>query len=184
VFERFTADARRAVARAQDEARSLGHNYVGTEHLLLGLFGEDTVASRAMESVGVTRAAVTGAVRAIVGECPELTPRPDPEALAAVGIDLEVVRRSIEASFGPGALEGTCAWQRSWGRPFTPRARKTLHLSFREALSLGHPYVGPEHVLLGLVREAEGVAAAILRRQSGSLGAVREAVMGQLRRPA
>jgi hypothetical protein len=120
VFERFTAEARRVVARAQDEALSLGHNYVGTEHLLLGLFGEDTVASRAMESVGLTRAAVTGAVRAIVGECPELAPRPDPDALAAVGIDLEVVRRSIEASFGPGALEGTCAWQRGRGRRFTP----------------------------------------------------------------
>jgi Clp amino terminal domain, pathogenicity island component len=157
---------------------------VGTEHLLLGLFGEDTVASRAMESVGLTRAAVTGAVRAIVGECPELASRPDPDALAAVGIDLEVVRRSIEASFGPGALEGTRAWRRSRARRFTPRVKKTLQLALREALSLEHPYLGPEHVLLGLVREAEGVAAAILGRQSGSLAAVREAVMGQLRRPA
>ena len=184
MFERFTAEARRVVARGQDEALSLGHNYVGTEHLLLGLFGEDTVASRAMESVGLTRAAVTGAVRAIVGECPELAPRFDPDALAAVGIDLEVVRRAIEASFGPGALEGTFAWQRGRGRRFTPRARKTLQLALREALSLGHPYLGPEHVLLGLVREGEGLAAAILGRQSGSLAAVREAVMGQLRRPA
>jgi ATP-dependent Clp protease ATP-binding subunit ClpA len=184
VFERFTAEARLVVARAQDEALSLGHNYVGTEHLLLGLFGEDTVASRAIESVGLTRAAVTGAVRAIVGECPELAPRPDPDALAAVGIDLEVVRRSIEASFGPGALERTCAWQRGQGRRFTPRAKKTLQLALREAISLGHPYLGPEHILLGLVREAEGVAAATLRRHFGSLAAVQEAVIGELRRPA
>jgi ATP-dependent Clp protease ATP-binding subunit ClpA len=184
VFERFTPEARRVVDRAQHEARSLGHNYLGTEHLLLGLFGEDTVASRAIESVGLTRAAVIGAVRAIVGECPELAPRPDPDALAAVGIDLEQVRRSIEASFGPGALERTCAWQRGRGSRFTPRAKKTLQLALREAISLGHHYLRPEHVLLGLVREGEGVAAEILRRRSGSLAVVRQAVVMQLRRPA
>jgi ATP-dependent Clp protease ATP-binding subunit ClpA len=184
MFERFTREARRVVVRAQTEAMALGHNYLGTEHLLLGLFREDAVAARALGSVGISRQAVIDDVRAIVGACPALAPRPDPAALASLGIDLDEVRRSVEATFGPGALEATCAWQRGRGRPFTPRAKKVLQLSLREALALGHRYLGPEHVLLGLIREGEGVAADIIRRRGGSLEAVRNALLGHLRRPA
>jgi ATP-dependent Clp protease ATP-binding subunit ClpA len=184
VFERFTREARRVVVRAQEEALVLGHNYLGTEHLLLGMFGEDTVAVHALASLNVHRQAVVEAVREIIGECPELAPRPDPEALASVGIDLDEVRRSVEASFGAGALEGTCAWTRGRGRRFTPRAKKVLQLSLREAIALGHRYLGPEHVLLGMIREGEGVAAEIIRRRAGSLEIVRQAVLDRVRRPA
>jgi ATP-dependent Clp protease ATP-binding subunit ClpA len=184
MFERFTREARRVVDRAQAEAISLGHNYLGTEHLLLGLFGEDTVAARTLGSVGLTRQAVADDVRAIVGEGPRLAPRPNPAALASLGIDLDEVRRSVEATFGAGALEGTGAWQRGRGRPFTPRAKKTLELSLREALALGHQHLGPEHVLLGLIREGEGVATQIIRGRAGSLEAVRNTLLGHPRRPA
>jgi ATP-dependent Clp protease ATP-binding subunit ClpA len=184
VFERFTLDARRVVERARNEAVTFGHNYVGTEHLLLGLFGEDTAATRAMGTAGVESEAVRDDVRAIIGEGLDRPVRPDPIALASVGIDLDEVRRAVEASFGRGALEGTGAWRRSRALPFTPRAKKALQLSLREAVTLGHRYLGPEHVLLGLVREGQGVAAVILRRRTGSLALVRGAVLGQLRRPA
>ncbi len=124
VFERFTDRARRAVVLAQEEARSLDHNYIGTEHLLLGLLREDEgIAAR---------------------------------ALSAVGITVETVREEIERRIGRGSevAKGQI--------PFTPRAKKVLELSLRQALKLGHDYIGTEHVLLGLLEEGEGVAAQIL----------------------
>jgi Clp amino terminal domain, pathogenicity island component len=124
VFERFTERARQVVVLAQEEARTLKHNYIGTEHLLLGLLREqEGLAARALESLGIT---VEG-VRA--------------EIVRTVGSGEEVTSGQI---------------------PFTPRAKKVLELALREALSLGHDYIGTEHILLGLVRENDGVATRIL----------------------
>jgi ATP-dependent Clp protease ATP-binding subunit ClpC len=140
VFERFTERARQVVVLAQDEARALKHNYIGTEHLLLGLLREEEgPAARVLESLHVTVEDVrTGVVR-FVGEGDEVT---------------------------------------SGQIPFTPRAKKVLELSLREALSLQHNYIGTEHVLLGLVREGEGVGARILL----GLGADAEKIRVELMR--
>jgi ATP-dependent Clp protease ATP-binding subunit ClpC len=124
MFERFTERARQVVVLAQEEARTLKHNYIGTEHLLLGLLREeDGLAARVLESLDITVEGVRGQVVRIVGS-------------------------------GEDATSGQI--------PFTPRAKKVLELGLREALSLGHNYIGTEHVLLGLVRENEGVASRIL----------------------
>lgn len=124
MFERFTERARQVIVLAQQEARGLQHNYIGTEHLLLGLVREeDGAAARALRNCGVTAESVAHALATIAGQ-------------------------------GAGAPEGQI--------PFTPRCRKVLELSLREALSLGHNYIGTEHILLGLLRENEGVGARIL----------------------
>jgi ATP-dependent Clp protease ATP-binding subunit ClpA len=124
MFERFTERARQVVVLAQEEARALGHNYIGTEHVLLGLLREEEgIAARVLESLDVTLADVRGQVARIVGQGDEVP---------------------------TGQI------------PFTPRAKKVLELSLREALGLGHNHIGTEHILLGLARENEGVAARIL----------------------
>lgn len=125
MFERFTDRARRALVIAQEEARLLGHNYLGTEHMLLGLLHEGQ---------GVAA-----------------------KILIARGVDLQDVRARIEKTIGP---VGTGA---SGAPPFTPRAKRVMEFALREALQLGHNYIGTEHLLLGLVREGEGVAAQVLR---------------------
>ena len=142
MFERFTDRARRVVVLAQEEARLLNHNYIGTEHLLLGLIHEhEGVAAKTLEQLGISRAAVREKVEAIIGE-------------------------------GGGAPSGHI--------PFTPRAKKVLELSLREALQLGHNYIGTEHILLGLIREGEGVGAQVLVNLGADLSAVRHEVMRQL----
>jgi ATP-dependent Clp protease ATP-binding subunit ClpA len=124
VFERFTERARRVVVLAQEEARMLNHNYIGIEHILLGLVREgEGVAAKALESLGIS---------------------------------LEAVRQQVEEIIGQGQQAP------SGHIPFTPRAKKVLELSLREALQLGHNYVETEHILLGLIREGEGVAAQVL----------------------
>ncbi|MGI8673675.1 MAG: Clp protease N-terminal domain-containing protein, partial [Thermoleophilaceae bacterium] len=124
MFERFTERARQVVVLAQEEARILKHNYIGTEHILLGLLREEEgLAARVLESLDITVERVRAQVVRIVGSGEEVT---------------------------------------SGQIPFTPRAKKVLALALREALSLGHNYIGTEHILLGLVRENEGVAARIL----------------------
>ncbi len=139
MFERFTDRARRVVVLAQEEARVLKHNYIGTEHLLLGLIhlGEG-VAARALESLGVS---------------------------------LEAVRQQVEEVVGVG--KGS----QSGHIPFTPRAKRVLELSLRESLQLGHEYIGTEHILLGLLREGEGVAAQVLVRLGADLNRVRQQVV-------
>ena len=139
MFERFTDRARRVVVLAQDEARRLNHNYIGTEHILLGLVQEgEGVAAQALEALGIGLAAVRQQVGEIVG-------------------------RGKEA---PGGHI-----------PFTPRAKKVLELSLREALQLGHDYIGTEHILLGLIREGEGVAARVLVSLGADLNLVRQQVI-------
>ena len=139
MFERFTDRARRVVVLAQEEARHLDHNYIGTEHILLGLIHEgEGVAAR---------------------------------ALTALDISLEAVRVQVVEIVGHGSDAP------SGHIPFTPRAKKVLELSLREALALNHNYIGTEHILLGLVREGGGVAAQVLVKEGGSLIRVRQAVV-------
>ncbi|NOX21752.1 MAG: ATP-dependent Clp protease ATP-binding subunit, partial [Actinobacteria bacterium] len=139
MFERFTDRARRVVVLAQEEARLLNHNYIGTEHILLGLIHEgEGVAARALEGLG---------------------------------INLESVRSQVVEIIGQGSQAPT-------GHiPFTPRAKKVLELSLREALQLGHNYIGTEHILLGLIREGEGVAAQVLQKLGAELHKVRQTVI-------
>jgi ATP-dependent Clp protease ATP-binding subunit ClpC len=139
VFERFTDRARRVVVLAQEEARLLNHNYIGTEHILLGLIHEgEGVAAKALESLGIS---------------------------------LEAVRAQVEEIIGHGGSTP------SGHIPFTPRAKKVLELSLREALQLGHNYIGTEHILLGLIREGEGVAAQVLVKLGADLSRVRQQVI-------
>ena len=139
MFERFTDRARRVLVLAQEEARLLNHNYIGTEHLLLGLIHEG-------EGVAAT-------------------------ALESLGISLEAVRAQVEEIIGQGQSAPT-------GHiPFTPRAKKVLELSLREAKQLGHNYIGTEHILLGLIREGEGVAAQVLVKLGAGLDRVRQQVI-------
>jgi ATP-dependent Clp protease ATP-binding subunit ClpC len=143
MFERFTDRARRVVVLAQEEARMLNHNYIGTEHVLLGL---------AHEGEGIAA-----------------------KALDALGIHLEAVREQVEEIIGQGQQAP------SGHIPFTPRAKKVLELSLRESLQLGHNYIGTEHILLGLVREGEGVAAQVLVRLGADLNRVRLQVIKLVR---
>jgi ATP-dependent Clp protease ATP-binding subunit ClpA len=139
VFERFTDRARRVVVLAQEEARMLNHDYIGTEHILLGLARErDGVAAQALDSLNIS---------------------------------LEAVRQQVQEIIGQGQAAPT-------GHiPFTPRAKKVLELSLREALQLGHNYIGTEHILLGLIREGEGIAAQVLQKLGADLDRVRQTVL-------
>jgi ATP-dependent Clp protease ATP-binding subunit ClpA len=138
MFERFTDKARRIVVLAQEEARMLNHNYIGTEHILLGLIHEgEGVAAKALESLGIS---------------------------------LSAVRQRVEEKIGQGEHS------QSGHIPFTPRAKKVLELSLREAQRLGHNYIGTEHILLGLIREGEGVGAQVLMDLGADLTRVREKV--------
>ena len=139
MFEKFTDKARRVVVLAQEEAKLLNHNYIGTEHILLGLIHEgEGVAAKALE---------------------------------ALGINLEQVREQVQDIIGQGAQAP------SGHIPFTPRAKKVLELSLREALQLGHSYIGTEHLLLGLIREGEGVAAQVLTKLGADTNKVRQQVI-------
>jgi ATP-dependent Clp protease ATP-binding subunit ClpC len=139
MFQRFTDRARRVVVLAQEEARMLNHDYIGTEHILLGLIRErEGVGARALESLGISLDAVRQQVEEIIG-------------------------RGQQAP--PGHI------------PFTPRAKKVLELSLREAVQLGHNYIGTEHILLGLLREGDGVAAQVLVKLGADLSRVRQQVI-------
>jgi len=136
MFERFTHSARRAVVLAQEEARMLSHDCIGTEHILLGLIHEG-VAAKVLESLGIS---------------------------------LEAARTKVEEIIGQGQQAP------SGHLPFTPRAKKVLELSLREALQLGHSYIGTEHILLGLIREGQGIAAGALQELDVALDRVRREV--------
>jgi ATP-dependent Clp protease ATP-binding subunit ClpA len=158
VFERFTTQARQVVVLAQEEARQLRHPAIGTEHLLLGLLGNgdsDSPARQALQQRGLQAATVRQRVIAIVDG------GLDPHALAFLGIDLDQVRQATEAAFGPGALDARGP-VRSGHIPFTPRAKKVLELSLREAVRLKHDHIGAGHLLLGLLREGGGRATRII----------------------
>jgi ATP-dependent Clp protease ATP-binding subunit ClpA len=197
MFERFTDPARGALREAQQEAMELRHGYLGTEHLLLGLIRQGHgAAARALGQLGVDPETVRDDVIREIGRGPMPGPSErDAEALRAIGIDVDEVRRRVEETFGPGALDlakqgrkrrrGRCDQPpaRSGGRlPFTPRAKKVLELSLREAIRLGHSSIGTEHILLAIVREGRGVAAEILFARGAGCPAVEGAVREEIER--
>lgn len=175
MFERFTRDARNAVVAAQDAARELGHEWVGCEHLLLGLASQTgTPAADALASLGLGPDRLRAMVVEVVGPCPD---QPDSEALGVLGIDLEEVRRRAELAFGKNALERTRAGRRLAGRggaiPFTARAKKALELALHVALHRGDNGIGGEHVLAGVIGKHPDVGEEpIVRRVVRSGGSV------------
>jgi ATP-dependent Clp protease ATP-binding subunit ClpA len=203
MFERFTSAARNVVTGAQEQARALHHSYIGTEHLLLALLVNDAdgPAGRALAGAGVRAETVRDEIvrrvggRAGLGEA-------DAQALRAIGIDLDAVRAKVDESFGPGALDadeplggppapsrglidrlrGRRRPPRARGaefakaRPPTRRTKTVLELSLREALRLRSDHIGPEHILLGLLREGQGLAVQILVEGGASLEDLRRRV--------
>jgi ATP-dependent Clp protease ATP-binding subunit ClpA len=159
VFERFTSDARETVVLAQREARELRHGTIGTEHLLLALLDQPwTATAQVLGRHGLTRPLVVQAVTALTGG-DDL----DAEALRALGIDLDAVRDRVEATFGPGALDKRPAGRSSGHIPFSPRAKKVLELSLREAIAQRSKDIREGHIALGLLREGRGLAMEVLR---------------------
>jgi ATP-dependent Clp protease ATP-binding subunit ClpA len=179
MFERFSDGAREAVVRAQRHAADLHHGWIGTEHLLLGVLDDvDGRAARLLrERWAVDGEWARAEIERVVGRG---EPDIDADALATLGIDLDAVRERVERRFGAGALSGSRRCRRGrWlgaARPFTPRAKKALELSLREAVAMGDKAIGSEHVLLGLAREGDGVAARILRERGVDRAAVRDAL--------
>ena len=231
MFERFTTAAREVVINAQQAARQLGHPFIGTEHVLLGLIHEPRSATaRLLSPHGLDPATVGADIHRLLGDRfePDLSfteadagidatfvrhdiarrvgPHPpesagppidrdreDAEALKAIGIDLDEVRRAIEANFGAGALrlhrEGAPRKRGLFGRfagsgghiLFTNRAKKVLELALREALRLQQNFIAPEHIMLGLLREGDGLAAQILREKSVDFARLRADMTAALR---
>lgn len=174
MFERFTDGSRLVVRLAQEEARRLRHPYIGTEHLLIALLDEGQgPAAQALRGRRVEAADLRRRILGIVGEGDNGL---DPEALATLGIDLEEVRRVTEASFGPGALDARGGTHRSGHIPFSKRSKKALELSLREALRLKHKYIGTGHILLGLLREGEGLGMQVLVAAGVDLDGLRDDV--------
>jgi ATP-dependent Clp protease ATP-binding subunit ClpA len=170
MFERFTNGAREVVVAAQDEARQLGHDYIGTEHLLIGVLARPESRGRLLLAErGLTADQARADVKVLIG--PGAI---DPEALATIGIDLEEVRRRVEEAFGPGALEPT---SRRCGRvPFTPRSKQALENALRAATKLKANAIETDHVLIGVLAVDDGVAVKILARAGLSAAAVRDEV--------
>ncbi|MFF0306685.1 Clp protease N-terminal domain-containing protein [Streptosporangium sp. NPDC004379] len=162
MFERFQGDARQAVVGAQENARRLNHRVIGPEHILLGLLDRpQSLAARVLARHGLDH---DRAYREVARLAPPPGGGLDAEALETIGIDLSAVRERVEAVFGPGALDrGSARGRRPGGHiPFSPRAKKTLELSLREAVRLKHGHISDGHVLLGILREGQGVGARVI----------------------
>ena len=212
MFERFSGEARSAVAQAQEHARRLGHRYIGCEHLLLAAASTAEPASAALREHGVTPAGVeTEIVRLVgLGRAANLFSASDREALASIGIDLDVVRARIEAAFGPDAFtrggpdacrsrpavrKNPVALLRRARRsghhqhpapsghiPFTPRAKKSLALSLREAEARHDNYIGVEHLTLALVGMKDGAVPPILSALGAPHATLRAAILDRYRK--
>jgi len=223
MFERFTAGARQIVVRAQSEARQLDHGFIGCEHLLLALLAGDEPAADVLREHELTPERVRAELIRMMGVPParpaDLLNVLDREALAAIGIDLDVVRSRIEATFGPGALtRATLTPRRNRRRglrsrlrrparnarllpviggngelldvppvrrghiPFTPRAKKAMEISLREALALGDNYIGAQHVALALLGMNSGAVPPILSAPILSAAPLRAAILDRYRK--
>jgi ATP-dependent Clp protease ATP-binding subunit ClpA len=200
MFERFTPAARQVVVRAQDEAHAFGHPWLGTEHLLLGVLAEPQAPGvSVLTDLGVTVDTGRAALRQLVGTgglC-----ETDADALRTLGIDLDEVRRRVEASFGPGALDHPPhprgrrrrrPRRRSRCEPadvtghlsFMPRAKRALERAHREALALGNPDIGVEHLLLGLLDPRSNMAVELLRHLGTNPEVIRARVLADLGKAA
>jgi ATP-dependent Clp protease ATP-binding subunit ClpA len=228
MFERFTESARRVVLQAQENARHLGHGYVGCEHLLLAAAGTDEPASEILRAQGVTPDRVEAEILRTIGRGHDSLSGLDRQALASIGIDLDVVRARIEAAFGPDALvpageraarRNSCpAWEKGplaelarrrrrrrarrhrtslgglgddaaiWPSPtpgghlpFTPRAKKCLQLSWREANAMHDNYIGVQHLTLALLVIPEGTVPLIVSALGAPATALRGAILARYR---
>ncbi|MDI5939673.1 Clp protease N-terminal domain-containing protein [Micromonospora sp. DH15] len=194
MFERFTDRAREVVKQAAHEARAAGRRPIGTEHLLLAVLADpDNLASRVLSAAGVRAADLRAAVARHTAEGDAGLAEADAAALREIGIDLAAIVARIEESFGPDALRAAApAPRRRWGGrqrqrpggPFSPRSKKVLELSLREALRLRHRHIGTEHILLGLLREGGGPAALVLTEAGLDLDDLRRRVELALRAAA
>jgi ATP-dependent Clp protease ATP-binding subunit ClpA len=206
MFERFTHASRDVVIRAQEEARDLQQSPIGTQHVLLALLADPAgpvATAPALTAKGIDARFVRAEVIRLAGPGTAPTdPLPDADAddaaaLKAIGIDLAAVRRAIEENFGPGALRlprTTTPKRRGLLRrgrtftsghiPFSPRSKKTLELSLREAIRLKHNFIAPEHLMLGILRGGEGLAMQILTEAGVDPGQLREDVTHSLRNQA
>lgn len=176
MFDIFTGPAKQAIMRAQDEAISLGHDYIGTEDLLVGVAGSgDSAAREVLGAHGITAERVRSeAARQVqlAGVVPAGSVTAA-AALATIGIDVDEIRRRAEDTFGPGRFV--------FPRPaFSPRAKQALELSVSEAQALKHDYIGPEHMLLGLLAEAEGLAVKIISAAGVEPADLRSAVLARV----
>jgi ATP-dependent Clp protease ATP-binding subunit ClpA len=193
MFERFTTAARETVQRARDEAIAAHRRHIGTEHVLISLLATDRgVAYQVLSSAGLTAEGVRADALRLAPPPAEALGPADAEALRAIGIDLDAVIASVEGTFGEGALSAPEDGERHRRRGlfrrgaspvgthtsprFSPRAKKALELSLREALRRGDNYIGAEHILLGLIREGDGLAAKILTDGGLSLNTLRTEV--------
>jgi ATP-dependent Clp protease ATP-binding subunit ClpA len=202
MFERFTAGARAVVVVAQEQAHELGSSFIGTEHLMLAMLDDrgGTVA-RLLGAHHLDVTTVRADVQRLLGDHePDLSfteaDAEDAAALKSIGIDLDQVRAAIEENFGGGSLllpppaprkRGLFGRQRfvSSGRiPFSPRAKKVLELSLREAIRLHHNFIAPEHLMLGVLREGEGLACQILAEHGVAFDALRDDLTASLREAA
>jgi len=185
MFERFTRGSRDVVVRAQIEARYMGDGSIGTEHLLLGILASVGPAAAALEECGLS----VVRVRALLPAIPRKTSfsgEPDPEALATIGIDIDEIRRNVEAAFGPGALDSTKAASARLTRRgrrhilFNAAAKRALEAAVREALELNHREIGPEHLLLGALRNPDAAADAVLREAGADPAEVRRILLARM----
>lgn len=184
MFERFQATARQAVTLAQENAKRLNHPFIGTEHILLGLLGQpESVSTRVLGRHGVDHARV---YRAVTRALPQKrSDTLDADALETIGIDLSAIREKVEAAFGPGSLDRPPQTYRGRllsGRhiTFTPGAKKAMELSLREAVHLKHRSIGDGHLLLGVLREGEGLGARVLAEADIDPGSLRQEIVIEL----
>jgi ATP-dependent Clp protease ATP-binding subunit ClpA len=200
MFERFTPNARAAVVAAQDQARRLGHRWIGCEHLLLAVAATDDETGAVLRAAGVTPERVRAELQRMIGPGRDaqsnLFDTIDRDALAAIGIDLDVVRGKVEEMFGPNALRPPCRPDRRWWRrpragrrprkssghiPFTPRAKKCLAQSLHEATELHSGYLGVEHVALALLSTKSSVTEHILSVLDVSVPELRAGILDRYR---
>ncbi|HLT12056.1 MAG TPA: Clp protease N-terminal domain-containing protein [Micromonosporaceae bacterium] len=188
MFERFTREARAVAIGAQNHARSLSHHHIGTEHVLLALLDETSGAPASiLTQAGLDQQQAKTHLVRLLQESSDGLNDSDAEALESIGIDLNAVKAKIEEAFGPGAFEPVLVPKRRWwfGRkrlvrspgwhlPFTPRAKKVLELALREALRLKHNFIGSQHILLGMIREGEGLGVKIMVEAGVDLDKVRQ----------
>jgi ATP-dependent Clp protease ATP-binding subunit ClpA len=175
MFERFADDARAAVVAAQEQARELRHGWIGTEHILLGVLAGQGGGARLLGGFGVRAEDVRADVERIIGTGEEDI---DAALLATMGIDLDAVRDRVERAFGPGALGST--GPRCGGQiPFTKRSKKAIELALREGIALGAGEIRSEHLVLGLLREGDGIASRVLSERGMTHEAARARVAGR-----
>jgi ATP-dependent Clp protease ATP-binding subunit ClpA len=191
MFERFTAAARQVVVTAQEEARQLGHPFIGTGHVLLGLLAEDGSVARLLRPYGIEPVSARTEIRRLAQDIaePDLSfteaDAEDAAALKAIGIDLAAVRAAIEEKFGAGSLRLPKPAPKKRGIfgkfyggsghiPFSPRAKKLLELSLREAIRLHQNFIASEHIMLGVLREGDGMAARVLADHAVDVGKLRD----------